>query len=163
MDRVMLVLSGAVHREAPDAEIMISITPLAAYESGIARMNRLIDYDSIGVHTYPVGFIPDLSLTDNIKDQIARAHRAGAGRPVVILETGMHTEAPPWTERLQADYLEAVSKASREAGAEGIFFYQYLDNPEEAGREAHFGLLRADRSPKEAWTRYQSIIQQDRP
>ena len=163
MDRVMQVLAGAVHREAPGAEVMISITPLAVFESGIERMNRLIDYDTIGVHTYPVGFIPDLSLTDRIKDQIARARRAGEGRPVIILETGLHTEAPPWTERLQADYLEAVSKASREAGAKGIFFYQYLDNPEEAGREAHFGLLRPDRSPKEAWSRYQSLIQRDRP
>ena len=163
MDRVMQVLAGAVHREAPGAEVMISITPLVAFESGIERMNRLIDYDSIGVHTYPVGFIPDLSLTDNIKDQIARAQRAGEGRPVVILETGLHTEAPPWTERFQADYLEAVSEVSREAGAKGIFFYQYLDNPEEAGREAHFGLLRPDRSPKEAWSRYQSIIERDRP
>jgi hypothetical protein len=162
MDRVMQVLAGAVHREAPGAEVMISITPLAVYESGIERMNRLIDYDTIGVHTYPVGFIPDLGLTDRIKDQIARAQRAGEGRPVLILETGLHTEVPPWTERLQADYLEAVSKASREAGAQGIFFYQYLDNPEEAGREAHFGLFRADRSPKEAWARYQSIIRGDR-
>ncbi|HXF09123.1 MAG TPA: hypothetical protein VNK45_11515 [Candidatus Acidoferrales bacterium] len=163
MDRVMQVLAGAVHREAPGAEVMISITPLAVFEPSIERMNRLINYDSIGVHTYPVGFIPDLRLTDRIKDQIARARRAGEGRPVIILETGLHTEAPPWTERLQADYLEAVSKASREAGAKGIFFYQYLDNPEEAGREAHFGLLRPDRSPKEAWLRYRSLIQRDRP
>lgn len=158
MDQVMQTLAGAVRHQAPQAEIMISITPLAFFEAGIARMNQLIDYDIVGVHTYPVGFIPDLSLASNLKDQIARAHSASEGRPVVILETGMHTETSPWTEQLQADYLGAISQSAQEGGARGIFFYQYLDNPEEAGREAHFGLVRADRSPKLAWERYRRII-----
>ncbi|MES1993497.1 MAG: hypothetical protein V4457_07895 [Pseudomonadota bacterium] len=158
MDQVMQTLAHAVQTQAPDAEVIISITPLAGFESGIERMNKLIDYDVVGVHTYPVGFVPDLALAENIKSQIARARRASEGRPVIILETGMHTETPPWTEALQADYLQAISKGTREGGAAGIFFYQYLDNPEESGREGHFGLLRADHSPKPAWERYRQII-----
>mgnify|MGYP005816973869 CR=1 FL=1 len=158
MDQVMQTLAGAVHRNAPGAEVMISVTPFAFFESSIERMNHLIDYDVVGVHTYPVGFIPDLSLAAALKDQIARAHTASQGRPVVILETGMHTERAPWTEQLQADYLSTISQAAQAAGACGIFFYQYLDNPEEAGREGHFGLLHADRSPKLAWDRYRQII-----
>lgn len=160
MDQVMQTLAHAVQTHASDAEIIISITPLAGFESGIDRMNKLIDYDVVGVHTYPVGFVPDLALAENIKSQIAHARRASKGRPVIILETGMHTENPPWTEALQADYIQAISKATREGGAAGIFFYQYLDNPEESGREGHFGLLRADQSPKPAWERYRAIIAQ---
>lgn len=160
MDQVMQTLAHAVQTHAPDAEIIISITPLAGFESGIERMNKLIDYDVVGVHTYPVGFVPDLALAENIKSQIARARHASEGRPVIILETGMHTETPPWTEALQADYIQAISKATREGGAAGIFFYQYLDNPEESGREGHFGLLQADHSPKLAWERYREIIAQ---
>lgn len=158
MNQIMQTLAHAVKTQAPDAEVIISITPFALFESGIERMNQLIDYDAVGVHTYPVGFIPDLALAGQIKEQIVRAQRASGGRPVIILETGMHTETPPWTEALQADYIQAISEAAREGGAAGIFFYQYLDNPEELGREGHFGLLRADHSPKPAWERYRETI-----
>ncbi|HBG50918.1 MAG TPA: hypothetical protein DDW89_03795 [Gammaproteobacteria bacterium] len=158
MNRVMQTLAHAVHTQAPGAELIISVTPLAFFESGIERMNRLIDYDVVGIHTYPAGFVPDLALVDSIKGQIARARQASGGRPILILETGMHTEKPPWTETLQADYLEAVSQASRQAGAIGIFFYQYLDNRNEAGRERYFGLVTSDRTPKAAWQRYRSLI-----
>ncbi|MDY6941488.1 MAG: beta-galactosidase [Pseudomonadota bacterium] len=162
IDQIMVTLSETVRALDPTAEIVISVTPLTNYERSIERMSQLIDYDTVGVHTYPAGFIPEPGLAKNVIGQIERAQQASGGREVIILETGFHTEGGDWNVHAQAEYIEAMTRATIRAGAKGIFFYQLLDSPEETGRERFFGLLTAEREPKPGWYRYGSVIENHR-
>ncbi|MDY6942896.1 MAG: beta-galactosidase [Pseudomonadota bacterium] len=166
-DRIMLALSDAVQEYDPTAEAILTVSA-AGFEPFVRRMEGLIQFDSIGLYTYPVSFVPFVVEPDGFDEQIANeialVKSVADGRDVILLETGYQTPTPGLgrTESLQARYIESIARSAVDGGAQGLFIYQYLDNPDEwLPREEAFGLVRADgeRTPKPAWIRYGEVIQ----
>jgi hypothetical protein len=116
----------------------------------------------VGLFSYPANFLPITSNFDGrtgFCGQANSAREASGGKPVIMLETGFQTAGLTRTQQGQADYVQAAVYATLRAGMQGLFLYQYLDNPEEAvRRERTFGLVNNDRQPKRAWGAYGEII-----
>ena len=148
-------LSQAIRSIDPSAKIILSLSTSSDWESWLQRALREVDFDTIGIQPYPCFFFPDPQRAENTAGDIATAQ--SYGKDVVVLETGYHTYLR--TEENQARYIEVMSRAAFRAGAKGVFFYEYLDSPEEPQRqERHFGLLKNNREPKMAWKRYGEVI-----
>ncbi|MDY6944017.1 MAG: beta-galactosidase [Pseudomonadota bacterium] len=166
-DEIMVVLSNAVrtHDQQGGAEMILTAAPIPGWQAFLREMATLIDYDAVGLFTYPAFTSPDPSgFDDLVAEQIAQAREASGGKPVIVMETGYQTPTPGprRTEEKQAEYVVAMTQASIKAGATGIYFYQYLDNDDEwLPREEAFGLLNNDRTPKLAWERYGDVIRQN--
>lgn len=155
---VWLTLSQAIRHADPGVPIVLSLSdapPLANWLH--AAQHAGIDYDVVGLQSYVCNAIPFALCPQVMAYDINRAARL-AHKPVVMLETGFCPSANYSDER-QADYVEMMAKALHKTKAQGVFFYEYLESPEEpspAGRRC--GLVRNDRTPKPAWDRYRQVI-----
>jgi hypothetical protein len=109
--------------------------------------------------------VPLSSGFDNIICQsVASARELSGNKPVIWLETGYQTIGKVRTPQQQAQYVVSASRAALRSGMEGLFIYQYLDNPDEkVARERHFGLLNEDRVAKPAWGTYGATIKSYSP
>ena len=155
---VWLTLSQAIRHADPGVPIVLSMSdapPLANWLKAARRAG--IDYDVIGLQSYVCNAIPFSLCPRVMAYDIKRAARL-ARKPVVMLETGF---CPPviYSDQRQADYVEMMAKALHGTEARGVFFYEYLESPEEPnppGRRC--GLVHNDRTPKPAWERYGQVI-----
>ncbi len=156
--RIVKRLDEAADAFDPTAGTVLTAAPFFFWRPFLRTAARLFDYDYAGVYQYVSGPDPDnqAAFDQQVADVVGKAEEA-SGKPVMIFETGFTTaEGSPED---QANYVQTMSTAARRAGAEGIFFYQLLDNTDEVlPREEQFGLLNADRTPKPAWTRYGEVI-----
>jgi hypothetical protein len=164
-DAILATLSDVVRANDPSAEIVLTASAGFNVEAFMQRVGSRIDFDSIGLYTYlsPLFTVDAAQIAAKLAEQMQLvADAAGGDRPVMIFETGYHTSRPRRTEALQVDYVEALSVAARQAGASGLFLYQYLDNADErAEADQTFGLLRENRTAKPAWARYGQMIRND--
>ena len=148
-------LSQAIRSVDPTAEIILSLSISGDWENWLQRALSEVDFDTVGIQPYPCILCPDPGRAEDAAEDITTTQ--SYGKDVVVLETGYHTYRR--TEKNQARYIEIMSRTTFEAGAKGVFFYEYLDGHDEPQRqERHFGLLENNREPKIAWTRYGEVI-----
>lgn len=114
-------------------------------------------------HPYPGGKPPEPVLGDAVRELRRGAPRRG----VVFTETGYHnalaasSDHPPVSEQAAAVYLPRLLVTAFGAGVRRTFIYQLADEVPDPGLgdpEQQFGLLRADLSPKPAFTAVQTLI-----
>ncbi|TML66646.1 MAG: hypothetical protein E6G14_14580 [Actinobacteria bacterium] len=121
------------------------------------------EYDVASLHIYPGAQPPEQPLSAGID----RGHVVAPGRTIEVTETGYHnalsanTGQPPASEAAAAAYLPRALLASFAAGARRTFIYELLDEkPDPAGLdpEQHFGLVRANLSPKPAFFAIRNLL-----
>jgi hypothetical protein len=126
------------------------------------NIGELVDFGNI--HPYPGGLPPET----NIHRAIGRSRSYLARIPVMATETGYHNALaatdghPPVPEELQAFYLPRLHAEYVRTGVTRSFDYELideLDDPALTNREAHFGLVRRDGTPKPAFTALANLIQ----
>lgn len=169
---ILRTLSQAVERHDPDSEIVLTISPgFPGWQRYLRESAEHFRFDTVGLYSYPSfnAGAPAVGFEDLIATQISDARQASGGKDVMIFETGYQTppDDPQTPEdegaqlrENQATYIETMVRSAIDGGAKGVYFYQYLDNPDELiPREEVFGLMEPDRTPKPAWTRYGNIIE----
>lgn len=168
---ILRTLSQAVDTYDHDAKIVLTLSPsFPGWQQFVRRSDNQFRFDALGLYSYPsfgVGSKP-IGFESQIAKQIKKARKASSGKPVFIFETGYQT--PPDKPNTSVDegkklldyqaiYIETMVRAAIEGGAQGVYFYQYLDSPDELiPREQVFGLVFPDRTPKPAWSRYAEVI-----
>ena len=117
-----------------------------------------VEVDFLGVHTYPQweGKKIEEALPYTIEN-IAAVRAALPDKPIVVLEAGWATVASEFGERAneadQARYFSELRDWAR-ANSTTVFWFEAFDEPwkgdpdDPLGAEKHWGLFRADRSPK---------------
>jgi hypothetical protein len=129
----------------------------------------LLYADAISIHPYSILFIdpPELRrIAENIQalHDLIQANNHGAAKPIWITEIGWSTALDLTTENEQAHYLVRSMALSLSAGAQKIFWYDFLnDGTEFINEEQNFGLLRRPDAagyytPKPAYTAYAVLI-----
>jgi polysaccharide biosynthesis protein PslG len=134
----------------------------------VAARGGLQLIDGLGIHPYSVAE-PDDPRAWMMQLEALHQHLADLGRPDLPLwltEFGAPTVgfpngyAPPMTEPQQADRLRtAFALATRFDWIENLTWYEYRDScrePDDA--ECHFGLVRADLSPKPSYDAFRDVI-----
>jgi hypothetical protein len=167
---ILRTLSQAVDLHDPSAQIVLTLSPFPGWQRFVSQSAQRFRFDAVGLYSYPsfnAGAAP-VGFEKEIAGQIADAKKASGGKDVLIFETGYQTppDKPKTPEdegallrEYQATYIETMVRAAVDGGAKGVYFYQYLDNPDELiPRERVFGLVESDRTPKPAWTRYGEVI-----
>jgi len=155
--RILKTLEQSIRAKDPEAKLVLSVSTCNAgdWVGWIERRAGEIGFDVIGPQAYPCIISSNPDKAYDIANDVDSVR--SFGREVMFLETGYHTYFR--SESNQAQYVENACRAAKEAGASGIFFYEYLENSEEpSGSERRFGLLHEDREPKPAWERYGSVI-----
>lgn len=153
-------LSKAVRGTDSEAAIVLSLSPSLNWKDWLSEAVERVDFDITGIQPYPCLLNSDPALASNTADTIKEAR--SYGKDVIVLETGYHTNNR--SEEDQVRYIENMCDACIDAGAIGVFFYEYLDGPEEKeGQEQRFGLVKNDgtpesRIPKPAWSAYGQYI-----
>lgn len=158
-DRIVSILKTLEHsirKGDKDCRIVLSVSVAPGWTEWIEDVSEEVNFDVIGLQPYPCIIFPDPDNAFNIIPDIEKAE--SFGKEVMVIETGYHTFER--SEEAQAQYIENICIAAMQAGATGVFFYEYLDNSEEfPEQEKHFGLLKENRETKLAWDRYGEIIE----
>ncbi|HJO36652.1 MAG TPA: beta-galactosidase [Gammaproteobacteria bacterium] len=162
-DRILQTLSAAVRRhDTPEAEVIMTLSPLLDWQAFLRRIEGKVDYDTVGLFHYPSIIANQALLAPRLGDMIRDVRSVANGRPVVVMETGYHTAGALRTEARQALYVWLAIQATAEAGGTGIFFYHYLENPDEPlDRQRAWGLVTLEREPKAGWLAYELAIAAD--
>jgi len=152
---ILKTLERSIRQGDPGSRIVLSLSVSPGWTEWIERVSNEVNFDVIGLQPYPCLITPDPVNAFNIIPDIEKAQNFG--KEVIIIETGYHTFER--SEEDQAQYVENICIAAMEAGATGVFFYEYLDGEEEfPEQERHFGLLESNREPKLSWGRYGEVI-----
>ncbi len=155
----MPALRAAVRTQAPGVPL---IGPSFIRPGNRARVGDLPGL--VNGHPYPGGKPPEPVLGAAVRELGARR---GGARGVVFTETGYHNALadlrtqPPVTEAVAAVYLPRLYATAFGAGVRRTFVYELADEVPEPGlRDAqqHFGLLRADLTPKPAFTAIRTLL-----
>ena len=155
----MPALQAAVRTQAPGVPL---IGPSFISPGDRARVGDLAGL--VNGHPYPGGKPPEPVLGAAVREL---GPRRGGARDVVFTETGYHNALgdtrtqPPVSEAVAAVYLPRLYATAFGAGVRRTFVYELADEVPEPGlREAqqHFGLLRADLTPKPAFTAIKTLL-----
>lgn len=162
-DRILQTLSEAVRRhDTPEAEVIMTLSPLLNWQAFLRRIEGKVDYDTVGLFHYPSIIANQALLAPRLGNMIREVRSVANDRPVVVMETGYHTAGILRTEARQALYVWLAIQATAEAGGTGIFFYHYLENPDEPlDRQRAWGLVTLERKPKAGWLAYKLAIAAD--
>jgi hypothetical protein len=129
--------------------------------TAVGALGELMHFGNL--HSYPGGRAP----ASNLSEALATAGMVSGALPVFATETGYHnaladaTGHPGISERAAGLWIPALLLEYFRSGVRRTFLYELLDErPEPAGtdREAHFGLLRSDFSPKPAYLAVQRLL-----
>jgi hypothetical protein len=155
-------LYAALKADPQTASVPV-LSPALAFPGEIAARLGPVACDYGAMHPYPGGQLPDAGL-----DETLRATRIVAPhRPVMTTETGYDTAIhvtsgqPAVSEAAEAKYMPRLLLEAFGRGVRRSFIYEFADeHPEPAMHDAeqHFGLLRADGTPKPAFTAVANLI-----
>jgi hypothetical protein len=147
------------------------IGPSLTSPAAVASVGNLDDVEDFGnMHDYFGGHHPETpgwgavrfgSGYGSVAYNIASSRRAGARKPVIATETGYTNDlaSPQGVPDVVAGiYAPRVVLAHFAAGVPRTFLYELVD--EGRGAEGHFGLLKADLSPKPAFRALVAMIAQ---
>ncbi|MBI4362932.1 MAG: beta-galactosidase [Euryarchaeota archaeon] len=165
--------SQAIRAADPGARILVNVeSDNPNWWTFLARVTWewKVSYDIIGIDMYPNYLAVDPALGLALGPVVSTA-RTSFGRQVWVTETGYSTyETTGYfidgivdlkhTEDNQAAYLRYAVRASRDAGATGMFVYTTRDSTGTSFNniEKYFGLLRADGTSKPAWGEYGRLV-----
>ncbi len=139
------------------------LSPALAFPGEIAARLGPVACDFGAMHPYPGGQLPDAGLDDTLR----ATQVVAPGRPVMTTETGYDTAVhvtsgqPAVSEAAEAKYMPRLLLEAFGRGVRRSFLYEFADeHPEPAMRDAeqHFGLIRADGTPKPAFTAVANLI-----
>lgn len=145
----------------PRTAAMPVFGPTFAHPKNASQVGDLSASLDVGaIHPYPGGLEPLATVAThrNAVRPVVGAH------PWVASETGYHTTRgwtgshPAVSERAMAVYVMRTPFEYLRAGLRRVYFYELIDQGTAPDREDHFGLLRADGSPKPAYTALRRII-----
>lgn len=155
-------LFAALKADPETARIPV-LSPALAFPGEVAKKLGVVSCDFGAMHPYPGGNLPDAGLDDTL-----RATRIIAPtQPLQSTETGYTTAVnvqsgqPGVSEAAQAKYLPRQLFEAWNRGVVRTFFYEFSDEkPEPALQDAeqHFGILRADGTPKPAFFALENLI-----
>lgn len=115
--------------------------------AGLDRYYWQSDFPSVALDKHPINL---------------RTYAPAFGRkPMAITETGYSTWNFGQSERTQGIYMPRLFLENYRLGIERTYAYELVDtfsDPTGANREAHFGLLRHDLTPKPAYTAMRSLM-----
>lgn len=169
--KILRTLSDSVVKYDPTSEIVLTVSPgFLGWKWFVRNSVKEFRFDTVGLYSYPSfneGAEP-VGFEVSVASQISAAHEASGGKPVLIFETGYQTSPDDPNTAIdegatllanQVTYIDTMTRAAIDGGAKGVYFYQYLDNPEEKiARERVFGLVYPDRTPKPAWGHYGDVV-----
>ena len=163
----------AVRGRDPKAKVVVSVcSAIPGWVNYLKKVDRWeVDYDVVGLQDYPFGILEmgrfarltrhaplDLfrdRVINRIKNECEVARRFKPD--VIFTEMGFHTRFEQ--EKRQAEALRYEVRGALAGGARGCFWFCYKDDPTDfPEQEKHFGLVRADGTPKPAWYEYGKII-----
>ncbi len=120
-------------------------------------------WDVENLHSYPGGHQPGT----NLARILGAARDIDPSAPVVVTEDGYHNalnasvEQPPVPEQVAATYLPRLLLEHFTDGIARTYIYELLDETPDPGLtnpEAHFGLVRADMTPKPAFYAIRNLL-----
>jgi len=133
------------------------LAPALGKRTGYDQLGSLPMCDYGNLHIYQGGGQADFRLDENLKDVAA----VTGAKPVIVTETGYHNAMHntsthiATSEKAAGVYAPKVFLENALREVAGAYFYELTDNPpnpDGTDSEAHFGLLRADWTPKPAYT-----------
>lgn len=155
-------LYAALKADPQTASVPV-LSPALAFPGEIAARLGPVACDFGAMHPYPGGQLPDAGLGDTLK----ATRIIAPGKPVMTTETGYDTAIhvtsgqPAVSEAAEAKYMPRLLLEAFGRGVRRSFIYEFADeHPEPAMHDAeqHFGLIRADGTPKPAFTAVANMI-----
>jgi hypothetical protein len=155
----------AIHRKlkgTPSTANLPLFGPSMGHAVNASQVGDLSGYMNYGaVHPYPGGLRP---LT-NVEAHVTAGRTINGSRPLVATETGYHTALlwagghPHVAEDAEARYVPRLYLDYFKAGFARTFLYELIDEgSSDTLREERFGLVRADGTPKPAYTSLRNLI-----
>jgi hypothetical protein len=126
--------------------------------SKIGDVSQWVDYGNF--HPYNN---PSYPGDGNLERDLANRSQSFGTKPMMATETGYFTGSPPTgravSEVVQGKYVPRLFLENFNQGVYRTFSYELIDQrPNSLNSEDNFGLLRADGSPKPAFTAQQNLI-----
>jgi len=149
-------------KASPALAALPVIGPSIVHNDQAALGDVSTSLDLGNIHSYPQGNPPD-----KLGSFIAKAELNSGAKPIVATETGYDTmegwkgENPAVSEGAMATYVPRLFLEYFRWGIARTFSYELLDefpDPQLEDKEAHFGLLRNDLSPKPAFDALRNTI-----
>lgn len=142
------------------------IGPSLASASNGSQLGNLSDVMNIGnLHPYPAGKEPSAVFSE----QLPLAKNVSGNKAVYFTETGYHNamndhrDQPPVPETVAAKYIPRLFLEDFVHGIPRTYYYEFFDekpNPALNDEQLHWGLVRADGSPKPAFTALENLIEE---
>jgi hypothetical protein len=154
-------LRTAVDRHGPPSNTIIGPS-FVSMESWKQVAGASGSWDVTNLHPYPGGEEP----SSNLDQQLALA-RQQEHAPIEATETGYQnavrarTGQPPVSEQAAAAYLPRMALSYFAVGIKRMFVYELADEKPDPGLmqpEQHFGLVRADLTPKPAFNALRNLL-----
>ncbi|MBD2103741.1 PTPA-CTERM sorting domain-containing protein [Leptolyngbya sp. FACHB-261] len=126
----------------------------------VGDLSPWVDYGNFHPYNYP----DHPGSGGHLNNEITRRSQPFKGKPMIATEAGYHTGGPdsdrPISETAQGKYLPRLFLEHFNRGIERTFAYELLDQWSKPNdREANFGILRNDGSPKPAFNAIKNLIQ----
>jgi hypothetical protein len=150
-------------RSRPELDGVRVLGPSLARREGYTEVGDLSAHlDAGNVHTYPGGHVP----TRNLDLQLSNAGVIAGAKPVVVTEAGYHnalattTQHRAATEEAAGVYTPRLLLEYHQRGVRSYLYELFDQNPEPAStdKEMHFGLVRADGTPKPAYDAVKNLL-----
>jgi hypothetical protein len=156
----------ALHEKASDTPQLASLpivgpTTIFWQNGELGNISPWLNYGDI--HPYSGGYPPE----EYLERHVDFAALSSGSKPLMATETGFHNamnwkgDFPPTSEAATAVYIPRIFLDYFQEGIARTFDYELVDefeDPSDEEREAHFGLLRNDLSPKPAFTALKNLI-----
>ncbi|MEU8325379.1 hypothetical protein AB0C33_44020 [Nonomuraea sp. NPDC048881] len=147
---VVKALYPAIHQAVPAANVVgpTSAGTQLAWHDQFLALGGLDYLDTLSVNFYGyadagAGTPPERTVMTTEFPQLVAKVKARKDMPIWISENGWPTHTAGSTEAQQADYLIRAQTLARSAGADKYFWYDLIDDGDNAGeREHRFGLFR---------------------
>jgi hypothetical protein len=145
--KTMSEIEAGIRSGDDDAIIALSVSMSPGYMDWIGLAKEWVDFDVVALNAYKSPFV--------LRREIEKLRNAGY--EVIVLETGLSTAYK--SEAEQADFVRDAIVSAYNAGARGVFIYQYRDNDEEINRkERFFGLINSEGLSKIAIQAYSEAM-----
>ncbi|GGT45638.1 hypothetical protein ACFFV7_44595 [Nonomuraea spiralis] len=147
---VVKALYPAIHQAVPTVNVVgpTSAGTQLAWHDQFFALGGLDYLDTLSVNFYGyadagAGTPPERTVMTTEFPQLVAKVKAKKNMPIWISENGWPTHTAGSTEAQQADYLIRAQTLARSAGADKYFWYDLIDDGDNAGeREHRFGLFR---------------------